>query len=66
MNGAMKKRSIPELVVLATGSAQNLEDHELFYIIENGIRLTASPRTQCEATTDKTGRIVQEAFGPFS
>ena len=30
MNGAMKKRSIPELVVLATGSAQNLEDHKLF------------------------------------
>jgi hypothetical protein len=25
-----------------------------------------SPRPQCKATTDKTGRIVQEAFDPFS
>jgi hypothetical protein len=28
--------------------------------------LRGSPRTQCEATTDKTSGIAQEAFDPFS
>lgn len=42
-------------------ATQNLEDHELFYIIENGIRLTGMPAwgTGTKAGEEESWRLVR-------
>lgn len=57
----MGRRLYPRSPDMRLAATQNLEDHELFYIIENGIRLTGMPAwgTGEKADEEESWRLVR-------